>query len=94
MGQIGRGIAEEIREMPLANAMLMLIKLIEGLPDELLKKGVITADKLKACRKVVRSLLNCFFGDLTEYVKDFINNWRRLFKQMDIVQSAQRIGCR
>ena len=88
IGELGRGIAEEIREMPLANAMLLLLQLMQSMPEVLLSKGLIARDKLKAVEEVVKTMLDSFFSEQTAYVKEFINSWKRVFQQIDEANTA------
>ena len=82
IGALGKCISEQIREMPIAQSLLLLIASIRTLPEVLARKKIITEDQKKAVRREIYSLLRNWFSDLTCYVREFISRWKRDLKDL------------
>ena len=73
IGALGKCISEQIREMPIAQSILILLASIKALPEILAKKKIITEDQVKAVRREISSLIRNWFSGLTCYVTEFIS---------------------
>ena len=79
---LGKCIQDQIREMPIAHSLLILIASIRTLPEVLARKKIITGDQIKAVRREISSLIRNWFGGLTCYVVEFINHWKKDLKDL------------
>lgn len=82
IGALGKCIQDQIREMPIAHSLLILIASIRTLPEVLARKKIITGDQIKAVRREISSLIRNWFGGLTCYVVEFINHWKKDLKDL------------
>ncbi|SFJ98164.1 hypothetical protein SAMN04487865_101154, partial [Succinivibrio dextrinosolvens] len=82
IGALGKCVQEQIREMPIAQSLLILIASIRALPEVLARKKIITDEQIKAVRKEISSLIRNWFSGLTCYVVEFINRWKTEFKDL------------
>ncbi len=73
-------IGEQIREMPMAQSILILLASIKALPEIFAKKKIITEDQIKAVRRESSSLIRNWFSGLTCYVAEFISRWKKDLK--------------
>ncbi|MDY6465893.1 MAG: transposase [Succinivibrio dextrinosolvens] len=80
IGALGKCISEQIREMPIAQSILILLASIKALPEILAKKKIITEDQIKAVRREISSLIRNWFSGLTCYVTEFISRWKKDLK--------------
>lgn len=80
IGALGKCIQDQIREMPIAHSLLILIASIRTLTEVLARKKIITGDQIKAVRREISSLIRNWFGGLICYVVEFINHWKKDLK--------------
>ncbi|MBQ9221989.1 transposase [Succinivibrio sp.] len=82
IGTLGKCIQEQIRKMPIAHSLLILIASIKALPEVLAKKKIITEEQIKAVRREISLLIRNWFSRLISYVVEFIKRWKTEFKDL------------
>lgn len=73
MGEIARYCEETMRIIPIAEAVKELLIRLEEFPEKLYKTGVIVNGKLKSAKRMLHMLLNSWFRDMIDYVKDIFD---------------------
>lgn len=74
MGEIARNAKETMRLMPLSEAISILLKMLsEALPEKLNKAGCIVEGKLDTVKRIIRQLINSWYRDMIDFVKDIID---------------------
>ena len=73
MGEIARYCEETMCIIPIAEAVKELLIRLEEFPEKLYKAGVIVNGKLKSAKRMLHMLLNSWFRNMIDYVKDIFD---------------------
>ncbi len=73
MGEIARDAKETMRLMPLSEAISILLKMLSELPEKLNKAGCIVEGKLDTVKRIIHRLINSWYQDMIDFVKDIID---------------------